>query len=103
MAQRLLPSVKEGVGRIPATEVLLNNSTVSERIREGQDEDIPAIIAGSEHEGMHSFTSSLTRLVEEDYVDLKTAEKYAPNREALISKVRGIEVAADKLIQRVKG
>ena len=103
MAQRLLPTVREDIPRIPATEVLVNNSTVSDKIREAEDEDMPAIIAGSEQEGMHSFTSSLTRLVEEDYVDLKTALKYAPNREALVSKVRGIEVAADKLIQRVKG
>ena len=102
MAQRLLPCVREGVGRIPATEVLLNNSTVQEKIRDAEDQDIPAIINGSEYEGMHDFTSSLTRLVEEDWVALKTAEKYAPNRDALISRVRGIEVAADKLIQRVK-
>ena len=102
MAQRLLPCVKEGIDRVPATEVLLNNSTVQDKIRASEDEDMPAIIAGSEHEGMHDFTSSLTRLVEEDFVDLKTAEKYAPNREALISRVRGIEVTADKLIQRVK-
>ena len=102
MAQRLLPSVREGVGRVPATEVLLTTPTVQDKIREAEDEDLPAIISSSEHEGMHNFTSSLARLVEEDWVDLKTAERYAPNREALVSKVRGIEVAADKLIQRVK-
>ncbi len=102
MAQRLLPSVRPGVDRVPATEVLLNNSTVQEAIRDGEDENLPAIIHGSEHEGMHDFTTSLARLVDEDWVDLKTAERYAPNREALVSKVRGIKVAADKLIQRVK-
>ena len=64
---------------------------------------MPAIIHGSEHEGMHDFTSSLARLVEEEWVDLKTAEHYAPNRDALRSKVRGIKVAADKLISRIKG
>jgi hypothetical protein len=51
---------------------------------------------------MHDFTSSLAKLVEEEWVDLRVAEKYAPNREALVSKVRGIHVSADKLIQRVK-
>ena len=103
MAQRLLPSVRDDVDRVPATEVLLNNPTVADKIREGEDEDMPAIINSSEHEGMHGFTSSLARLVEEDWVDLKTAERYAPNREALRSKVRGIQVAADKLVTRVKG
>ena len=102
MAQRLLPCVRDDVDRVPATEVLLNSPTVQDKIREGEDDDLPAVIHSSEGEGMHDFTSSLTRLVEEEWVDLKTAVRYAPNREALVSKVRGIDVAADKLIQRVK-
>ncbi len=102
MAQRLLPSVKPGAKVVPATEVLLNTPVVSDRIREGGDEDIPAIISSSEHEGMHDFTSSLTRLVEGDWVDLKTAERFAPNREALVSRVRGIEMPPDKLVQRIR-
>lgn len=103
MAQRLLPAVKKGAKVVPATEVLLNTPIVADRIRDGEDEDLPAIIHGSEHEGMHDFTSALARLVEEDWVTLKVAERFAPNREALTSKIRGINVAADKLVQRVKG
>jgi len=102
MAQRLLPSTRPEVRVIPATEVLLNTPIVSDRIREGGDEDIPAIIASSGAEGMHSFTDSLVRLVEQDYVELRVAEHYAPNREALVSRIRGVELPADKLIQRVK-
>ena len=34
--------------------------------------------------------------------DMKTAERYAPNAEALRSKVRGIRVKADVLVSRVK-
>ncbi|MCA9291590.1 MAG: PilT/PilU family type 4a pilus ATPase [Phycisphaerales bacterium] len=102
-AQRLLPSCRPGIGVVPATEVLLNTPIVQDRIREGGDEDIPAILHGSAAEGMHDFTASLTRLVEEDWVDLKTAERFAPNREALLSKVRGIQVKGDSLIQRIKG
>ena len=89
--------------RVPATEVLLSNSTVADKIREGEDEDIPAILNTSTSEGMHDFTSSLARLVEEEWIDLKVAERYAPNAEALRSRVRGIKVKADSLIQRVKG
>jgi Tfp pilus assembly pilus retraction ATPase PilT len=100
MAQRLLPSVKQGVRVVPATEVLLNTPIVGDRIREGKDDDLPAIMAGSTHEGMHTFTESLTRLVEENYVDLRTAERYAPNAEALRAKVRGIKVKADVLVSR---
>jgi twitching motility protein PilT len=100
MAQRLLPSVKQGMRVVPATEVLLNTPIVGDRIREGKDEDLPAIMAGSAQEGMHTFTESLTRLVEQNYVDLRTAERYAPNAEALRAKVRGIKVKADVLVSR---
>jgi len=102
MAQRLIPAVKPGVKTVPATEVLLNTPIVGDRIRDGEDQDLPAIMAGSTHEGMHSFTDSIAELVEKDWIDLKTAEKYAPNREALRSKVKGIKVTAEKLVSRVR-
>jgi len=102
LAQRLVPCVRPGVKRVPATEVLLNNSTVADKIREGDDDDLPAVLASSVHEGMHDFTFSLARLVEEEWIDLKVAERYAPNAEALRSRVRGIQVKADTLVQRVK-
>ncbi|MHC5028173.1 MAG: type IV pilus twitching motility protein PilT [Planctomycetota bacterium] len=100
MAQRLVPTVHEKVRRVPATEVLLNTVTVADRIRDAMDEDLPAIMAGSTQEGMHDFTFSLAQLVENDWVDLKTAEKYAPNAEALRAKIRGIEVKADVLVSK---
>ena len=102
MAQRLLPSVSKETKVVPATEVLLNSPIVADRVREGEDEDLPSILHGSESEGMHDFTTSLARLVEENWVDLKTAERFAPNREALRSRVRGIDVKADKLVHRIK-
>ena len=102
LAQRLLPSVLKDVQRVPATEVLLNNVTVADRIREGGDEDLHAIMAGSTEEGMHDFTHSLAELVEKDWVDLKTAEKYAPSAEALRSRIRGIEVKADVLVSKAR-
>src|SRR5690606_18755046 len=48
LAQRLLPAV-EGfeVGVVPATEVLLNSPIVKDKIRNAEEEDIPAIINGS--------------------------------------------------------
>jgi len=102
MARRLLPSSKEGVKMDPATEVLLASPSVSERIREGQEEDLHAIIADSTRDGMHSFTDSLFRLVNENYVDLKTAAAFAPHPEQLRSKVHGVTVKSDGLISRIK-
>lgn len=102
MAQRLLPSSKPGVKVVPATEVLLASPSVSERIREGKEEDLHAIIADSTHDGMHTFNDSLFRLVNENFVDLKTAEAFAPNPEQLRSRVHGVSVKSDGLVSRIK-
>lgn len=103
LAQRLLPSTKPGVARVPATEVLLRNSTVVDKIREGEDADLPAVMAGCASEGMHDFTTSLTGLVEKGWVDLRVAERFAPNVEALRARVRGIALKAETLVSRVRG
>lgn len=100
-AQRLLPGAEEGV-RVPATEVLINSSTCKDLIRKEQDQDIPALIDGSENEGMMSFTTSLANIVRKELVFMDVAMEYAPNREALSSRIRGIKTTAQSLIHRVK-
>ena len=104
-AQRLLPANKDiaGVGVVPATEVLINNAVVRERIREGADADIPAIINSSLQDGMRSFTHSLAELVETEFVSLTTALEFAPNRDALKSRLKGVEVKSGTLVGRLKG
>ena len=102
-AQRLLPALPEvGVGMVPATEVLLSNSVVRDKIREGEDEDIPAIINASIHEGMRSATFSLAELVKKEQVSLQTAMIYAPNQQALDSAIKGLEVKASTLVHRIR-
>ncbi|NOG55060.1 MAG: PilT/PilU family type 4a pilus ATPase [Planctomycetes bacterium] len=102
-AQRLLPAV-EGfeVTRVPATEVLLSNAVVREKIREGEDEDLPAVINGSLEEGMHSYTWSLAGLVEKEWVTKHDAMIYAPNQSALDSALKGLQVKAQTLVSRVR-
>ncbi len=102
-AQRLIPALSTFDAKVvPATEVLLNNSIVREKIREGADEDLPAIINSSHADGMCSFTTSLVRLVEEEAIDLATARMYAPNKNALESLLKGVEVKAQSLVHRIK-
>ncbi len=103
-AQRLLPANKDvvGVPVVPATEVLLSNATVKEKIRDAEDEDLPAVINQSTHEGMRSFTQSLAELVESEMVNTNVALEYAPNREALSSRLKGVEVKAAGLVGRVR-
>jgi len=100
--QRLLPGIKEG-SRYPATEVLLNNSVVKDKIIHEEDQDVPAVIAQSTEEGMRSFTLSLKELIENEKVHFDTAMDYAPSREALESAVKGIKTQAQSLVGRVRG
>ncbi len=105
LAQRLLPANKDvaGVAAVPATEVLLNNSSVREKIREGEDTDIPAIINSSIQDGMRSFTYSLAELVEKEMVTMSVALEHAPNREALSSRLKGVEVRSATLTGKIRG
>jgi twitching motility protein PilT len=101
-AQRLLPAIDPKILRVPATEVLLAELVVKEKIRDCEEDDLPAIISASKDSGMHNFTMSLAELVEKEFVYLDTALEYAPNREQLIGQVRGIKAAAQTLVHRVK-
>lgn len=102
MCQRLLPGIDEDK-RYPATEVLLMNSTVKDKILHEEDEDLPAIISQCEQEGMRSFTSSLCELIEMEKVHYDTAMDFAPSREALASAVKGIKTSAQGLVGRMRG
>lgn len=102
LAQRLLPALPEtGFGVVPACEMLLGTPIVREKIREGDDAALPAIV-GKGEEGMASFTAALADLVKKEWVSLQTAMDFAPNREALSSSLKGLEVKAQGLVSRIK-
>ncbi|MBS0187484.1 MAG: PilT/PilU family type 4a pilus ATPase [Planctomycetes bacterium] len=106
-AQKLLPALEGFRAKVvPATEVLLGTGLVKEKIREGSDEDLPALINGNTGsdpgEGMHSFTLSLAQLVKKEAVSRHVAMDSAPNREALDSILKGVEVKAATLVSRLK-
>ncbi len=101
-AQRLLPALPEtNFGVVPACEVLLGNSTVREKIREGDDGALPMIVSKNE-EGMQSFTHALAELVTKEWVAMNTAMDFAPNREALASLLKGVKVRSEGLVSRIK-
>jgi twitching motility protein PilT len=100
MVQRLLPGSEPGT-RYPATEVLLANAIVKEKILHEQDSDIPAILNVCHEEGMRDFTHSLFELVTNDLVPLSVAMGYAPHPEALSSLLKGIDTASEGLISRM--
>jgi len=93
IAQKLLPSIKDNVGRVPTCEIMLFNPTVRKLVLEEQDHKLgDAIRIGSE-EGMQDFTMSLKKLVDDELIDRPTAFQVAPNRDALKMALKGINVS----------
>lgn len=93
VAQKLLPSIKEGVGRVPTVEVMTFNAIVRKLILEEKDEKLADAIRMCEKEGMQDFTMSLKNLVDRDLIDRATAFEVAPNVDALKMALKGIQVA----------
>jgi twitching motility protein PilT len=98
ISQVLLPSIKEGIDRIPAMEVLLASPAVRKLISEGREADLPSVIRGSQREGMQDLTENLCKLVQEGWIDPKDAYKYAPNTEELKMALKGIRTTAEGIL-----
>jgi twitching motility protein PilT len=92
VAQKLLPSIKPGVSRVPTCEVMTFNSTIRKLILEEQDAKLPDAIRIGASEGMQDFTMSLKHLVLSDLIDRATAFEVAPNVDALKMALKGIDV-----------
>ena len=83
-SQRLVPRIAGGL--IPAYELLINNSAISNLIREGRTHEITTVIQTSSQEGMIDMDRSLAELVRrgevtiehafERAIDPKTFERY---------------------------
>lgn len=83
MNQMLVPSEKEGVGRVPATEVFINVPSVRQYLREKEKESELADVIKEGHEGMHSFNMSLARLIREGHIGVTQAKAYSHNPQEL--------------------
>jgi twitching motility protein PilT len=98
VAQKLLKSIKPGVGRIPAVEVMFFGPTVQKLVLEGQDQKLPDAIRIGAEEGMQDFTMCLKKLVDDELIDRNTAFSVAPNQNALRMALRGIDVRAPGIL-----
>jgi twitching motility protein PilT len=94
VAQKLLPSIKPGVHRVPTNEIMIVNPTIRDLILKNEDKKLADAIRIGFLEGMLDFTESLRQLVERGDVDRSSALEVAPNPEALKMALKGIKVAA---------
>jgi twitching motility protein PilT len=98
IVQKLLPSCKQGVSRVPAVEVMTFNSMARKLVLEEREDKLADLIRISAKDGMQDFTMSLKQLVEEELVDRNVALEVAPNVEALKMALKGIEVKSSGMI-----
>ena len=98
LAQKLLPSIKEGVGRVPTVEIMTFSPMIEKLVLEAQDEKLGDAIRIGAEDGMQNFTMSLKQLVDEELIDRETAFRYAPNKDALKMALKGIEVSQPGII-----
>jgi twitching motility protein PilT len=91
IVQKLLPSIKPGVRRLPACEIMTFTLAVKKLLLDAQDDRLSDAIRLGRDDGMQDFAWSLKDLVEREYIDRATAFEVAPNPEALKMALKGIE------------
>jgi twitching motility protein PilT len=98
VAQKLVPSIKPGVQRVPTNEIMIVNPTIRDLILKSMDEKLLDAIRIGFLEGMVDFTENLRQLVERGDVDKATALEFAPNPEQLKMAFKGIKVATPGIL-----
>ncbi len=98
VAQKLLRSIKPGVGRVPTVEIMTFTPMVQKLVLEGHDSKLPDAIRIGAAEGMQDFTMSLKSLIDKELIDRPTAFAVAPNKDALKMALKGIEVSQPGII-----
>ena len=92
ISQRLIP-LKEGKGRAPAVEVLLNSPLISDLIFKGEIHEIKEIMKKSRELGMQTFDQALFDLYEKGSIGYEDALRFADstNEVRLAIKLHGKE------------
>jgi len=80
-SQRLVPRISGGL--IPAYELLINNSAISNLIREKRTHEVNSVIETSSQEGMIDLNRSLSDLVRRGEITVENAFLYSSNPKLL--------------------
>jgi twitching motility protein PilT len=101
---RLVPR-KDGRGRVPAAEVLINTAAVAENIRDIEKAlNIPGLIAeGTVSYGMQSFDQSLMKWYKEGMITYESALFFSTNPSEFALRVSGVDSASDRTFSEVTG
>ncbi|WP_296014630.1 type IV pilus twitching motility protein PilT, partial [uncultured Fibrobacter sp.] len=94
---RLLPT-KDGKGRVPAAEILVNTGAIKEYIQDKNKIDMVEQAVAEGHLQYHSqtFDQALLELYQNEQISLETAMNAATNRDDFDLKIRGISGTSDR-------
>ena len=76
ISQRLIPRI-DGVGRIPAVEIMLNTPLMSDMIFKGEVHEMKSLMAKSNEQGMITFDQALYDLYEDRKITFEDALRNA--------------------------
>jgi twitching motility protein PilT len=96
IAQRLVPSCVDSVGRVPAVEVMISTPIVQKLLAESRETELMDVIRAGE-EGMQSFTESLYRLYEQQLITAQSARLAAPNPQEFDMRMKGIQPSSGRI------
>ncbi len=101
---RLVPT-KDGRGRVPACEVLVNTAAVRDNIRDSEKAlNIPDLIKeGTIQYGMQSFDQSLMNWYRSGTISYESALFYSTNPSEFALRVSGIEGTSDRTFAEGEG
>ncbi|HSA32528.1 MAG TPA: PilT/PilU family type 4a pilus ATPase [bacterium] len=96
VSQRLLKN-KDGRGRVPAVEVLLNTAIVKEIVLDlSRLKELPSIIErGHTNYGMQSFDQSIYQLFRDGHITQKEALDNATSPDDLVLRMKGVAISGD--------
>ncbi len=79
VSQTLLKRI-DNKGRVPAVEILVNNSAVANTIREGKTDQIESIMQGGSLSGMQTMDNSLRKLLDQRLISGDDAYEQSNNK-----------------------
>jgi twitching motility protein PilT len=89
---------REGKGRVPVVEIMMNTPIVRKYILDGEFEKLKGTV-GNREAGSQSFDQHLTELFQKQIIDVAEARRLASNPDALNLALRGISNSDTRLRQ----
>ncbi|TVQ63212.1 MAG: PilT/PilU family type 4a pilus ATPase [Phycisphaerales bacterium] len=91
--QKLLPTLHENIHRIPALEILINNSIVSKFVLEERENELREYLNTIEarQAGNKDFNQSLVELVEQEFIHMRVALDASPNVDDLQMRLKKLK------------